>query len=188
MKKIDNKDEGQILLVLTICLFVGLLLLMSFFSEDVVEIYESGTLNSFQSFPQKTKLTIQVDYKDYNKSFIRTSNFEDYESWLVQWIGYEVDFYYYEGGNFYDLYVHDVKNVTVKQVRYKEDGWWDKPPMRVIFSDGSDFSFTGSSEYKFDMYAQFIAFDTEYVSIDYSFDVNEDIRIHNIERIEENLS
>jgi len=187
MRRLDNKAQGMglLVLVLFVALVLGTFWLLGVFSSDAVEIYEDGTLNSVQSYPQNLKLTIDVDWDDYNKHFNHRYNVEDYQSWLVNWIGYKVSFYYYENGSFYDLYVHDTKNATVKQVRYKEDGWWDKPPMRVVFSDGDAFTFSGSSEFKFDMYAQFIAFDNEYVSIDYSFDYNEDIRIHNIERIKE---
>lgn len=188
MRRFDDKAQAYLSYAV---LFIGMFLLfcwmMGFFDSDAVELYESGTLNSVTSQSEKFKLSIDVDDVEYKKSFNHLYKLEDYQDWLVQWTGYDVDFYYYEGGSFYDLYVHDVKNATVKKVMYTDDGfwWWEKPPMKVIFSDGSNFVFTGSSEYKFNMYSRFIAFDGEYVNIHYSFDMYDDVRIHNIFRIME---
>lgn len=186
-KKLDNKAQSGLLACIAFIAFlIFIFWLLGNFSSDLVQVDVEGNLDSIKFYPQDVELIIYVDGIEYAKTFTIQNDFEEYKDWLRKWIDYKVDFYIYEGNNYpYDLHVHDVKNVTVKQVIYKEDSFWSKPPMRAIFSDGSSFTFTGNSDHKFNMYAKFIAFNHEYVSIDYSFDCYDDIRIHNIERIME---
>jgi len=187
LRRFDDKALASDLgyAVVAICLVATFFWMIGTFDSDAVELNSSGNLDGVTS--EKFKLYMVVDGTVYNKQFNQMDNLEDYESFLSTWTGYMVSFRYYEGGSFYDVYVYDSTNVTVKKVMYEEDGWWwwEKPPMRVIFSDGSNFVFTGGSEHKFSMYSKFIAFNGEYVSIDYSFDVYDDVRIHNIEKITE---
>lgn len=197
MRKLrNNNDATGMTMIFYIVFFIMIIsavyFLLGGLSSDNVEVYENGTLNSFTPSESNTRLVIYVEGIGYKQTFNRMWEGRDYVDWLFNYIGYEVSFFTYEDGIVdddgnkycYSLYVHAFKNVTVKQVLYEEDGWgwWDKPPVRVVFNDGSNFIFRGDSDYKFDMYSMFIAYNGEQVHIDYKFDEDETI-VLSIERV-----
>lgn len=87
---------------------------------------------------------------------------------------------YYKKVRFTGKYISDFKiffekNTTIKQVLYEKDGlWpWEHPPVRIIFSDGSNFKIYGSGDYKFDVYSKCLVHTGNQVLFKYY--INEDL-------------
>lgn len=191
MRRIINNNSGawEIVAGVAVLLFFTLFLASPFFFGTSID--KTGVLES--TFLDKDNCTISFrlsDGTEYNSIFTSKETTVEYYYWLNTGIDRTISFSYRKGGVF-QLYENDFsspqlyleKNTTIEQVIYKEGGlwWWEKPPVRVVLGDGSNFIFYGSDDDKFSIYSEFIVYENQQVIIHYLEEYNGDTDFDYIE-------
>ena len=192
MRRLIDNDSGYWEILAG---FALLLLLLSSFCLNPLffgtSIDKTGILES--TFLDKDNYTISIrlsDGTEYNSIFTSKETTVEYYYWLNTGIDRTISFSYQKGGWFQlcendfsspQLYLE--KNTTIEQVIYKEGGlwWWEKPPVRVVLGDGSNFIFYGSDDDKFSIYSEFIVYEDQQVIVHYLEEYNGDTEFDYIE-------
>lgn len=190
----NNNGMGTIYGIMLVCSIVFLFLSMPFiFGHQVnkTEILENVSVNK-----EGFIITIHLsDGTEYNRMSISKERATEYVLWLSKGINRTISFSYGESGlsllqivenDFRSPKLHLEKNTAIEQVMYKEDGiwWWEKPPVRVVLGDGSNFIFYGSDDDKFDIYSTFIVYKGKQVIVHYMEEFDGDVEFDYIEKLE----
>lgn len=192
-KSIKRENSASMMpfvyIALSIIVLIFLISAPQLFGE---RLDKSGILEDVSLDKDNFTVTISLPGgTEYNSMFTSEGATTKYYHWLNKGVDKKISFTYQKGGlleivenNFRSVTLYLEKNATVKQVIYKEDGvwWYEKPPVRVVFDDGSSLTFYGSSDNKFNRYSEFIACENEQIIVHYLEEYNGDVKFNYIEK------